>query len=59
MKLYYADSSLQDAEIVVLGLPYDRTISFIPGTRFGPQYIRMCSENIEDYSPYQDKSLYD
>lgn len=59
MKLYYADSSLQDAEIVVLGLPYDRTISFIPGTRFGPEYIRMCSENIENYSPYQNKSLYD
>ena len=58
MKLYYANSSLQDADIVVLGLPYDRTTSFVPGTRFGPQYIRMCSENIEDYSPYQDKSLY-
>jgi agmatinase len=59
MKLYYASSSLSEAEVVVLGLPYDRTISFIPGTRLGPEYIRMCSENIEDYSPYQDKSLYD
>lgn len=59
MKLYYANSSLNEAEIVVLGLPYDRTTSFIPGTRFGPEYIRMCSENIEDYSLYQDKSLYD
>jgi agmatinase len=59
MKLYYANSSAKNARIVVLGLPYDRTVSFIPGTRYGPEYIRMCSENIEDYSPYQGKSLYD
>ena len=59
MKLYYANSSLSDAQVVVLGLPYDRTSSFIPGSRFGPQYIRQCAENIEDYSPYQSKSLSD
>ena len=59
MKLYYANSSLSDAQVVVFGLPYDRTSSFIPGSRFGPQYIRQCTENIEDYSPYQDKSLDD
>jgi agmatinase len=59
MKLYYANSSLSDAQVLVLGLPYDRTSSFIPGSRFGPQYIRQCTENIEDYSPYQDKSLDD
>jgi agmatinase len=57
MKLYYANSSIEDAEIIVLGLPFDRTSSFIPGSRFGPEYIRMCSENIEDYSPYQNRSL--
>ncbi|MGD9380235.1 MAG: agmatinase [candidate division WOR-3 bacterium] len=59
MKLYYANSSLNDTGVVVLGLPYDRTSSFIPGSRFGPQYIRQCAENVEDYSPYQDKSLLD
>ncbi len=59
MKLYYANSSLEQAQVLVLGLPYDRTSSFIPGSRFGPQYIRQCSDNIEDYSPYQDKSLND
>ena len=59
MKLYYANTSLEDAEVVVVGLPYDRTSSFIPGSRFGPQYIRQCSENVEDYSPYQNKILYD
>jgi agmatinase len=59
MKLYYANSSLEDAQVVVLGVPYDRTSSFIPGSRFGPQFIRQCTENIEDYSPYQNKSLCD
>jgi agmatinase len=59
MKLYYTNSSLRDADVVVFGLPYDRTSSFIPGSRFGPQYIRQCAENIEDYSPYQNRSLYD
>jgi agmatinase len=57
MKLYYANSPLKDANVVILGLPYDRTVSFIPGTRLGPEYIRICSENIEEYSPYQEKSL--
>jgi len=57
MKLFYANSSLDRAEIVVLGLPYDRTSSFIPGSRFGPVYMRLCTENIEDYSPYQKESL--
>jgi agmatinase len=59
MKLYYANASAQDAKVIVLGLPYDRTVSFMPGTRYGPEYIRMCTENIEEYSPYQNKSLED
>lgn len=59
MKLYYADAEYNDADIVVLGIPFDRTSSFIPGSRFAPQFIRQCSENIEDYSPYQDKTLLD
>jgi agmatinase len=59
VKLYYANSTVSEAQVVVMGLPYDRTSSFIPGSRFGPQYIRQCAENVEDYSPYQDKSLFD
>ncbi len=59
MKLYYANSSFEDADIVIKGLPYDRTSSFIPGSRFGPQYIRQCAENVEDFSPYQNKTLCD
>ncbi len=57
MKLYYALAAYEDADFVVVGLPYDRTSSFIPGSRFGPEFIRICSENVEAYSPYQEKSL--
>ncbi len=59
MKLYYATATYEEADITILGLPYDKTSSFIPGSRFGPEFIRLCSENIEDYSPYQNKSLSD
>jgi len=57
MKLYYSNSTLDNAQVIILGLPYDQTSSFLPGSRFGPEFIRLCSNNIEEYSPYQDKSL--
>ena len=59
MKLYYASADVTHADIVIFGLPFDKTSSFIPGSRLGPQYIRQCAENIEDYSPYHNKSLCD
>lgn len=59
MKLYYASADVAHADIVIFGLPFDKTSSFIPGSRLGPQYIRQCAENIEDYSPYHNKSLCD
>lgn len=59
MKLYYAHAAYEEADHVILGLPYDRTSSFIPGSRFAPEFIRICSENVEDYSSYQEKSLCD
>jgi agmatinase len=59
MKLYYASADLTNADIVILGLPFDKTSSFIPGSRLGPHSIRQCAENIEDYSPYLNKSLCD
>ncbi len=57
MIIEYANSDLKSADIVIIGFPYDRTSSFIPGSRFGPRYIRMCSENIEWFSPYQNRSV--
>ncbi len=47
------------ADTVVFGAPFDGTVSFRPGTRFGPQQMRLESISIETYSPYQDADLLD
>ena len=44
-----AGASLQDARFVILGIPFDRTTSFRPGARFGPDSIRQHSWNFESY----------
>lgn len=40
------------APVVLLGAPLDTTVSFRPGTRFGPSRIRDMSDGLEDYSPH-------
>lgn len=57
MAFYYAQSSLADARAVIIGIPFDRTSSFIPGSRFGPPQIRIAGDNVESYSPYQRRDL--
>lgn len=59
MKIEYALADYENAEIVILGIPFDRTSSFMPGSRFGPKFIRQSTENVEAYSPYQDRSVLD
>jgi agmatinase len=44
-----ARASLEAAEFVIVGVPFDRTTSFRPGARFGPDSIRMHSWNFESY----------
>ncbi|HYA10764.1 MAG TPA: agmatinase [Thermoplasmata archaeon] len=44
-----ATAAFEDAEFVVLGVPFDRTTSFRPGARFGPDSIRLHSWNFESY----------
>ena len=44
-----ANASLEDGEFVIVGVPFDRTTSFRPGARFGPDSIRMHSWNFESY----------
>ncbi len=51
------NSELSEAEIVFLGLPFDGTVTFRPGSRFAPHAVRAMSEGIETYSPYQKKDL--
>ena len=44
-----ASASLEESEYVVVGVPFDRTTSFRPGARFGPDSIRQHSWNFESY----------
>ncbi len=44
-----ANASLEDAQFVIVGVPFDRTTSFRPGARFGPDSIRQHSWNFESY----------
>ncbi|WCK56908.1 agmatinase [Aneurinibacillus sp. Ricciae_BoGa-3] len=54
---FEAQSSYEDAQAVIYGMPMDWTTSFRPGSRFGPTRIREVSINLEDYSPYADREL--
>jgi agmatinase len=49
--------SLREADLALLGLPWDGTVSNRAGARFGPEAIRSATLGIEDYSPYQDGDI--
>ncbi|WP_105619636.1 agmatinase [Vallitalea okinawensis] len=53
------DESFDEAKLVIFGAPFDGTTSFRPGTRFGPNVMRLESDGIETYSPYLEKDLED
>jgi agmatinase len=52
-----ADSGLEEAEYVVVGLPFDGTASFRSGSRDGPDAIRLASFNFESYDSYYKVDL--
>lgn len=56
---FQAQTEPGSADIALLGLPWDGTVSNRPGARFGPQAIRRASLGSEDYSPYRDADLSD
>jgi len=49
---YFADaeSSFNDAEFVIFGVPYDKTSSFRPGAVNAPKEIRQASWNFETFN---------
>jgi agmatinase len=49
----------EEAQAVIYGMPMDWTVSYRPGSRFGPQRIREVSIGLEEYSPYLDRELDD
>lgn len=54
-----ACEALEQADWVMVGLPYDGTCSYRPGTRFGPEAVRSASWGIETYSPRLNQTLDD
>jgi agmatinase len=57
MPFYYAKAGLAEAEVVIIGLPLDRTSSFSSGSRFGPDIARLGADNIETFSPYLKRDI--
>ena len=47
------------APLHILGHGYDGTVSFRPGTRFGPEAIRNASWGLETYDPLLERDLED
>ena len=45
--------------VVLVGIPFDGTTSFRPGTRFAPAVVRPDSYGLETYSPYLDLDMED
>ncbi|MEK3912432.1 agmatinase [Paenibacillus sp. FSL H7-0331] len=52
-----SSDNYESSRAVIYGMPMDYTVSFRPGSRFGPTRIREVSIGLEEYSPYLDKSL--
>ena len=52
-----ACESFDEAKWVLIGIPYDGTCSYRPGTRFGPERIRLASWGLEEYSPDMQREL--
>ncbi|WP_338752061.1 agmatinase [Bacillus sp. FJAT-52991] len=44
----------EESRVVLYGMPMDWTVSYRPGSRFGPSRIREVSIGLEEYSPYLD-----
>lgn len=49
----------EDAKVILFGMPMDWTVSYRPGSRFGPNRIREVSIGLEEYSPYLDRELHE
>ncbi|RDI41983.1 agmatinase [Falsibacillus pallidus] len=49
----------EDSQAVLYGMPMDWTVSYRPGSRFGPTRIREVSIGLEEYSAYLDRELED
>lgn len=52
-----AESPLESSRWVMVGVPFDGTTTYRPGTRFGPSAIREASWSLETYCPRLNRDL--
>ena len=53
-----ANPDYDSSDIIMLGLPFDGTVSYRPGSRFAPETNSSCKlGDLEEYSPVFDKEL--
>lgn len=45
---------VSDIDVAVVGVPYDASVSYRPGARFGPDHIRSSSKLLRPYNPEAD-----
>ncbi len=53
------DTTYESSKMVICGIPFDGTVCYRPGTRFGPKHIRNEFYALETYSPLLDLDLVD
>lgn len=58
-KFTCAADDFDEADGIIFGVPYDKTVCYRPGARFGPRAIREASWGIETYSPILRKDMVD
>ncbi len=54
-----SERRFEDADYIIIGVPFDNTSSYRPGSRFAPRAIREASLNIEGFSFRTNKSIED
>src|ERR687894_2392602 len=58
MRLPYIQD-LENADVAIVGAPFDTGASFRVGARFGPEGIRSISHLLRPYNPSQDVSIFE
>lgn len=56
-KFTFRECCYEKAETVIFGAPFDGTVCFRPGARFGPQAMRADFLGLESYSPLLDLDM--
>jgi len=50
---------VSQADVAILGVPFDSGVSYRPGARFGPSHIRESSRLLRPYNPNLDVKPFD